>query len=63
MFKIKSKLLLASKGWSQNWVKIAALTPSPSIFTETFSPMASNDRRDQEMSHFNEWEDHLYPMH
>ncbi len=41
-------------------VKIAALTPSPpSIFTDTFSPMASYDRHDQEMFHLNEWEDHL----
>ncbi len=33
----------------------------PSIFTETFSPMASNDRHDQKMFHLNEWEEHLYP--
>ncbi len=42
-------------------VKIAALTPSPSIFTDAFLPTASYDRRDQEMFHLNEWEDHLYP--
>ncbi len=34
----------------------------PSIFTDAFSPTASYDCRDQEMFHWNEWEDHLYPQ-
>ncbi len=56
------------KGWSQNRVKIfylynvkiERLTPSPSIFTDGFSPVASYDHHGQETFHFNEGKPTLY---